>query len=75
MRFHNTLRERTKIMRGFHGCISSAQTLMKGFEIYYNWIRNHQSLEGLTPSQVACPNVQIKNRNGWLELIERGFEK
>ena len=72
-RFHNTLRERTKIMRGFHGCITSAQTLMKGYEIYYNWIRNHQSLEGQTPSELACPNVQIENRNGWLELIQRGY--
>jgi len=72
-RFHNTLRERTKVMRGFHGCISSAQTLMKGFEIYYNWIRNHQGIECLTPSQIACPNVQIENKNGWLELIERGY--
>jgi len=73
-RFHNTLRERTKVMRGFHGCISSAQTLMKGFEIYYNWIRNHQGIECLTPSQIACPNVQIENKNGWLELIERGYK-
>jgi len=72
-RFHNTLRERTKIMRGFHGCINSAQTLMKGFEIYYNWVRNHQGIEGLTPSQIACPNVQIENKNGWLELIQRGY--
>ena len=73
-RFHNTLRERTKVMRGFHGCISSAQTLMKGFEIYYNWIRNHQGIECLTPSQIACPNVQIENKNGWLELIQRGYD-
>jgi len=73
-RFHNTLRERTKIMRGFHGCITSAQTLMKGYEIYYNWIRNHQSLKGQTPSELACPNVQIENKNGWLELIQRGYD-
>ena len=73
-RFHNTLRERTKIMRGFHGCITSAQTLMKGYEIYYNWIRNNLALEGQTPSEVACPNVQIKNKNGWLELINRGYK-
>ncbi|HUS51163.1 MAG TPA: DDE-type integrase/transposase/recombinase [Candidatus Paceibacterota bacterium] len=72
-RFHNTLRERTKIMRGFHGCITSAQTLMKGFEIYYNWIRNNLALEGQTPSQIAVPNVQIENKNGWLELIQRGY--
>jgi len=74
-RFHNTLRERTKIMRGFHGCITSAQTLMKGYEIYYNWIRNNLALEGQTPSELACPNVQIENKNGWLELIQRGYEE
>lgn len=73
-RFHNTLRERTKIMRGFHGCITSAQTLMKGMEIYYNWIRNHQALEGKTPSELACPNVELQNKNGWLELIQRGYD-
>ena len=73
-RLHNTLRERTKIMRGFHGCITSAQTLLKGFEIYYNWVRNHQALEKKTPSQIAVPNVQIQNKNGWLELIQRGYD-
>jgi len=73
-RFHNTLRERTKIMRGFHGCITSAQTLMKGYEIYYNWIRNNLALKGQTPSQVAVPNIQIENKNGWLELIQRGYD-
>jgi transposase-like protein len=72
-RFHNTLRERTKIMRGFHGCINSAQTLMKGYEIYYNWIRKNIALKGQTPSQIAVPNVQIENKNGWLELIQRGY--
>lgn len=71
-RFHNTLRERTKIMRGFHGCITSAQTLLKGFEIYYNWIRNHQGIECKTPSQLACP-IELQNKNGWLELIQRGY--
>ena len=72
-RFHNTLRERTKVMRGFHGCITSAQTLLKGFEIYYNWIRNHQGIEGLTPSELACPQVSIQDKNKWLELINRGY--
>ena len=73
-RFHNTLRERTKVMRGFHGCITSAQTLLKGFEIYYNWVRNHQGIEGLTPSELACPQVAIQDKNKWLELINRGYD-
>ena len=73
-RFHNTLRERTKVMRGFHGCITSAQTLLKGFEIYYNWVRNHQSLESSTPSDVAVPTIQLQDKNRWLELIQRGYD-
>ncbi len=72
-RFHNTLRERTKVMRGFHGCVSSAQTLLKGFEIYYNYIRKHQGLKGLTPSDIAVP-IEFQNKNRWLELIQRGHK-
>jgi len=56
-----------------YGCINSAQTLMKGYEIYYNWIRKNIALKGQTPSQIAVPNVQIENKNGWLELIQRGY--
>jgi transposase-like protein len=72
-RFHNTLRERTKVMRGFHGCMDSAQTILKGFEIYYNWIRENMALSNLTPSQIAVPNVQLQDKNKWLELINRGY--
>jgi len=74
-RFHNTLRERTKIMRGFHGCVSSAQTLLKGFEIYYNYIREHQGLNGKSPCEIALPNLKFSNENRWIEIIERGFRK
>lgn len=74
-RFHSTLRERTKIMRGFHGCISSAQTLLKGFEIYYNYVREHTSLKGLSPSELAIPDLKFKDNNRWLELIERGYNE
>jgi len=71
-RFHSTLRERTKTMRGFHGCLTSAQTIMKGFEIYYNFIRKNMALNGKTPSQIAIPNLQLQNKNRWIEIIERG---
>jgi transposase-like protein len=73
-RFHSTLRERTKTMRGFHGCLTSAQTILKGFEIYYNFIRKNMALNGLTPSQLAIPNLQLQNKNKWIEIIERGYE-
>ena len=52
-RFHNTLRERTKVFRGFHGSLESARAIMKGYEIYYNFITKHQALN-------CCPYELLK---------------
>ena len=42
---HNSLRQRTKTFRGFHGSVESANSILKGFEIYYNFIIIHQMLK------------------------------
>ena len=67
-RLHNTIRERTKVMRGFHGCLESAQAIMKGLEINYNFNRKHMSLGKKTPAEVAIPNLEL-GINKWLDLI------
>lgn len=72
-RFHNTLRERTKVMRGFHGDLESARIIMKGFEIYYNFIRKHLAIDG-TPQQKAIPTFEFTDKNKWLELINLGYD-
>ena len=69
-RLHNTIRQRTKGFRGFHGSLESAYALMKGLEIYYNFIKKHKALKGKTPSDVAIPSLEFKSVNRWLELIE-----
>jgi transposase-like protein len=67
-RLHNNVRHRIKTMRGFHGSTNSANTILRGYEIFYNFIRKHQALEGKTPSELA---TEIKlNGNKWLELIK-----
>ncbi|MFH1359184.1 MAG: DDE-type integrase/transposase/recombinase [archaeon] len=66
-RLHNTVRERTKTMRDFHGCIESAQAIMKGFEIFYNFIRKHQAIN-CCPYELAT-DLKLKSNNKWLELI------
>ncbi len=68
-RLHNAIREKTKTMRGFHGSVESAKAIMKGIEIYYNFIRKHQAL-GKTPSDCALPFLELKEDNRWLELIK-----
>ena len=67
-RFHNSVRQRTKLFRGFHGSVESTNAILKGFEVYYNFIMKHQSLHGKTPSELAT-DIKLTG-NKWLELIK-----
>src|SRR3989344_3993421 len=67
-RLHNTIRDRTKIMRGFHGSLYSAKMIMKGMEIYYNYVRKHQEIDNKTPQEEAIPFLDL-GVNKWIGLI------
>jgi len=69
-RLHNTIRQRTQNFRGFHGSVESAYSLMKGIEIFYNFVKPHEALKGKTPSELAIPSLQFETPNRWLELIQ-----
>ncbi len=66
-RLHNNIRARTKTMRGFHGSVESARAILKGIEIYYNFITKHQGIKK-TPSEEAKINLNL-GCNKWLSLI------
>ncbi len=66
-RFHNDVRDRTKIMRGFHGSVESADAILKGYVVYYNFIRKHQGIK-CSPFELAT-DIKLKNPNRWIELI------
>jgi transposase-like protein len=67
-RLHNSLRARTKIFRGFHGSIKSANAILKGYEIYYNFINEHQGIN-CCPYELAT-DLKLDNPNKWMELIK-----
>ncbi|MBS3117940.1 DDE-type integrase/transposase/recombinase [Candidatus Woesearchaeota archaeon] len=71
-RLHNSIRERTKVMRGFHGSMLSASAIMKGYEIYYNFCRKHQVLNKY-PYELAT-NLELGNNKG-LDLIKLAKSK
>jgi len=72
-RFHSTFRERDKVMRGFKSKVT-AKEITDGFRTYYNFIRPHQALNGLTPSQTA--NIQLNlDRNKWLSLLKQSLKR
>lgn len=67
-RLHDSIRQRTKVMRGFHGSINSANAILKGFEIYYNFINKHQAIN-YCPYELAT-DLKLTQNNKWLELIK-----
>ena len=66
-RLHNNIRQRTKTFRGFKN-LDSANSIMKGFEVYYNFVMKHQAIN-CCPYELAT-NLKLENPNKWLELIK-----
>lgn len=66
-RFHGTLKDRTKVLRGFK-TLDTAQLLLDGFLVHYNFFRPHMSLLDKTPAEVAGIRAPYKN---WTELVRK----
>jgi transposase-like protein len=66
-RLMGTIKYRTKPMLGLYD-ENSADFFSDGFSIYYNYIRNHSSLNNQTPAVAAGI---IKDKMTWLDLIEK----
>ena len=70
-RLHNNIRERTKIMRQFNQ-LHSAKSIMKGYEIFYNFCRKHQAINRY-PYELTTDLELGKNK--WLDLIKLAKKK
>lgn len=68
-RLNNTVRERTKIQRGWK---TDNTPLREGQRLYYNFIREHQSLNGLTPAEMAGL-FEASGQNRWMELLKNSL--
>lgn len=66
-RLHNNIRQRTKTFRGFKN-LESANAIMKGFEVYYNFVMKHQAIN-CCPYELAT-DLKLENPNKWVELIQ-----
>jgi transposase-like protein len=68
-RFHGTLKQRTKVMRGFKNK-RTANTILHGFVIHYNFMLEHSSLGDIAPAQRAGIGEGIDN---WNDLLNRAY--
>ena len=66
-RFHSTLKQRTKVMRGLKN-IESAHDFIGGWLVHYNYLRPHTALDDKTPAEVAGIEYPYEN---WLDIIRK----
>lgn len=64
-RFHGTLKDRTKVMRGMANR-ETARLVMEGWLVHYNYLRPHQGLGKRTPAQAARVSVPFKT---WADVV------
>ena len=63
-RFHGTLKQRTKVMRGLKN-IETAIDFVNGWLVHYNYLRPHDALDDKTPAEVAGIGFPYKN---WADI-------
>jgi putative transposase len=64
-RINGEIRDREKVMRGLK---KKDTPILKGYQIYHNYIREHQALDGKTPAE-AC-GIKVEGENKWITLIQ-----
>ena len=69
-RLNGEIRQREKTMRGLK---RKDTPILKGYQIYHNYIREHEGLNGKTPSE-AC-GITIEGKNKWKTLIQNASRK
>ncbi len=69
-RFNGEFRDREKTMRGIK---KTDSVFFDGYQIYYNYIREHMGLNGKTPAQ-AC-GIEVKGNDKWKTIIQNASKK
>jgi transposase-like protein len=63
-RMNGEVRDREKVMRGLK---IKDTPILRGYQIYHNFVRPHQALGGKTPAELA--GIKVQGENKWLTLI------
>jgi transposase-like protein len=69
-RLNGEIRDREKVMRGLK---TKDTPILSGYQIFHNYIRPHETLDGKTPSE-AC-GIRIEGQNKWKTLIQNASKK
>lgn len=64
-RLNGEIRDREKVFRGLK---KSDTPILTGYQIYHNYIRPHEGLDGKTPAEAA--GIKVEGKNKWVTLIQ-----
>jgi hypothetical protein len=64
-RMNGEPRDRERVMRTLE---KSDTPILTGYQLFHNYIRPHEALEGETPAEVA--GIEVKGHNKWLTIIQ-----
>ena len=64
-RFNGEVRDSEKVMRGLK---RTNTPILAGYQIYHNYMRPHEGLNGKTPAEVC--GISIEGKNKWETLIQ-----
>jgi hypothetical protein len=68
-RLNGEIRDREKVFRGLK---KSDTPILTGYQIYHNYVRPHEALEGKTPAEVAG---KVEGKDKWLTIIQNASKK
>ena len=69
-RINGEIRDREKTMRGLK---KKDTPILKGMQVYHNFIKPHEGLDGKTPAE-AC-GIVVNGENKWMTLIQNASQK
>jgi transposase-like protein len=69
-RLNGEIRDREKVMRGLK---RDDTPILTGYQIYHNYVRPHEALDGRTPAD-EC-GIKVEGKDKWLTLIQNASRK
>jgi transposase-like protein len=69
-RLNGEIRDREKVMRSLK---RTDTPILTGLQIFHNYVRPHEGLDGRTPSELA--GIEVKGENRWITIIQNASRK
>jgi putative transposase len=68
-RLNGEIRDREKTMRGIK---TKDTAILQGYQLFHNYFRPHEALDGKTPAE-AC-GIKVEGQNKWKTLIQNASQ-